>query len=228
LGSFAAMKKKWTTCLFGLAALACVIAAGVVATPRVVKRRAIASCREGKANLNDLWTLERIGDDESVRALAAEVERNHDPSDLVTTYRRTSLRKAVEIFAHSPEPRDPGVEETFRSWASSPDATLAFLGLYLLDELRSPRYPDETSARAHGGEVGGSATGSSPLTMTVAVLKSWGVTVENAERLERRVPEIDLRDSQEPRKAVRAWATLNGCTVREKTGNVLEIVPGQR
>jgi hypothetical protein len=225
-------KKRWTW-LIGLAALACGVATLVVAGRHAFHRwerdRAIARCHDGSESLGDLWVLQHTDDVESVLALADDVEQRHSPEDLRTMYRRTALRITVELHAHAHE-QDPRVGDRFRAWTSSPDVDLAFLGHYLIEELRSPRYPTIEVARAHEGyEGGGSYSGSfTPLTENVAVLRCWGMTVENAGRLEGRVPTLDLRDSQEPRKAVRAWAALNGCTVREKPGNILEILPGQR
>jgi hypothetical protein len=219
--------RRGITVVLALVAVAVVVAAAMVAVPRIQHRRELARAIETRNEEALEWLSE---DPAAVLALMDIYEsvgqwQNHIFENLIG--RTMAVRHGVELFATTSEPRDPRVEERLRAWSSSEVKRKRFLGLYLFEELRSPRYRDRRAAL--GSEDEPLCTKGLDLFAPVEpgqLAQQAKLRLEGAGRL---VPGVGLVqvDAVEPRKALRAWAEASGCDLVER-GDVIAVVPREQ
>jgi hypothetical protein len=205
--------RRGITVAFALIAVAIVGAAAVVAVPRIQHRRALAAAIE----TNDAEALAHLSEDgDAALALIELYRRKLSRARASETTPSSVLRHGIEVFATTREPRDPRIEEQLRAWAGP--ESWPFEPVYLLEELRSPRYSDRRSALGHEGDIPWGVDVFSPVSPEF-LAKLLGKRLEGADRLAK----ISVSAMVEPGKALRVWAACSGCELREQV-DVLQIV----
>jgi hypothetical protein len=197
------------------------VAAGLEVAPRVALARLVAAAR-ATPDQKTLGVIADKGDAEPVLALMDLDEQLHLPTT------REALRHGVEVFAPALS-RDDRVLARLGQWLAK-SRELARTAHYLLLELESPRYEDAASARARKNE-GYLVPGFRYDHGTPEGLEALELELVTGKRLIGdallgKVPAVvraDLRtDRQDPVKALRAWAALDGLAVREDS-RTLEV-----